>query len=205
MGGNEKDVGLNEEEQLLIINRLHQVLRPFLLRRVKKEVESELPNKVEYIIKVELSAWQRKIYEQIESRGLMTFDQSSGKSGTRALQNLMMQLRKICNHPYLFMLNLDLSMPNDEIWRCSGKFELLDRMLSKLLSTKHRILIFCQMTHLMDIMEAYFEYRGMRYLRLDGSTKSEDRATRINLFSRENSPYSIFLLSTRAGGLGLNL
>ena len=61
------------------------------------------------------------------------------------------------------------------------------------------------MTHLMDIMEVFFEYRGIRYLRLDGSTKSEDRAHRINLFSKENSPYSIFLLSTRAGGLGLNL
>jgi len=57
MGGNDREVGLNEEEQLLIINRLHQVLRPFLLRRVKKEVESELPNKVEFVIKVELSAW----------------------------------------------------------------------------------------------------------------------------------------------------
>ena len=57
MGGSEKDVGINEEEQLIIINRLHRVLRPFLLRRVKKEVESELPSKVEYVIKVELSAW----------------------------------------------------------------------------------------------------------------------------------------------------
>ena len=74
MGGGEKEAGLNEEEQLLIINRLHQVLRPFLLRRVKKEVESELPNKVEYVIKIELSAWQRKIYQQIQSRGVMTFD-----------------------------------------------------------------------------------------------------------------------------------
>ena len=85
MGGNDREVGLNEEEQLLIINRLHQVLRPFLLRRVKKEVESELPNKVEFVIKVELSAWQKHIYEQIESRGLMTFDQQTGKTGTRAL------------------------------------------------------------------------------------------------------------------------
>ena len=74
LGGSEADVGLNEEERLLIINRLHQVLRPFLLRRVKKEVESELPGKVEFVIKVELSAWQKKVYEKIESRGLMTFD-----------------------------------------------------------------------------------------------------------------------------------
>lgn len=103
------------------------------------------------------------------------------------------------------MLNLDLSTVGDEIWRSAGKFELLDRMLAKLLSFKHRILVFCQMTHLMDILEVYFEYRGFRYLRLDGSTKAEDRAIRINLFSKEGSPYSIFLLSTRAGGLGLNL
>lgn len=59
----EKEAQLTEEEQLLIINRLHQVLRPFLLRRVKKEVESEIPNKVEYVFKVELSAWQKIVYE----------------------------------------------------------------------------------------------------------------------------------------------
>jgi len=72
----------------------------------------------------------------------MTFDQNTGKSGSQALQNLMMQLRKICNHPYLFMLNMDHNKVNDEIWRSSGKFELLDRILPKLLNSKHRILIF---------------------------------------------------------------
>ncbi|CAD8149787.1 unnamed protein product [Paramecium pentaurelia] len=205
MGASEKDIQLDEEEQLLIINRLHQVLRPFLLRRVKKDVEKELPRKTEYVIKIKLSAWQKKIYDQINQRGVMTFDQQSGKSGSQALQNLMMQLRKICNHPYLFMLNLDMNKVTDEIWRSSGKFELLDRIIPKLLYFKHRLLIFSQMTQLMDIMEAFFEYRGWRYLRLDGSTKSEDRESRIQLFNQENSIYNIFLLSTRAGGLGLNL
>ncbi|CAD8155453.1 unnamed protein product [Paramecium octaurelia] len=205
MGASEKDISLDEEEQLLIINRLHQVLRPFLLRRVKKDVEKELPRKTEYVIKIKLSAWQKKIYDQINQRGVMTFDQQSGKSGSQALQNLMMQLRKICNHPYLFMLNLDMNRVTDEIWRSSGKFELLDRIIPKLLYFKHRLLIFSQMTQLMDIMEAFFEYRGWRYLRLDGSTKSEDRESRIQLFNQENSIYNIFLLSTRAGGLGLNL
>ncbi|CAD8057910.1 unnamed protein product [Paramecium primaurelia] len=205
MGANEKDCQLDEEEQLLIINRLHQVLRPFLLRRVKRDVEKELPRKTEYVIKIKLSAWQKKIYDQINQRGVMTFDQQSGKSGSQALQNLMMQLRKICNHPYLFMLNLDMNRITDEIWRSSGKFELLDRIIPKLLYFKHRLLIFSQMTQLMDIMESFFEYRGWRYLRLDGSTKSEDREARIKLFNQENSFYNIFLLSTRAGGLGLNL
>ena len=139
---NEKELGLNEEEQLLIINRLHQVLRPFLLRRVKKEVESELPNKIEYVIKVELSAWQKIVYKQIESKGVLTIDVQSGKIGAKALQNLMMQLRKIANHPYLFLNYHDFPVHDDQIWRSSGKFELLDRMLPKLITTKHRVLIF---------------------------------------------------------------
>ena len=78
-------------------------------------------------------------------------------------------------------------------------------MLPKLFARRHRVLIFCQMTHLMDIMEIYFEYRGFKHLRLDGSTKADERGERVALFNKENSEYDIFLLSTRAGGLGLNL
>ena len=61
------------------------------------------------------------------------------------------------------------------------------------------------MTHLMDVMEIYFDYKGFKYLRLDGSTKADDRGERVAMFNKENSEYDIFLLSTRAGGLGLNL
>mgnify|MGYP000886441974 FL=1 len=201
---NDKEGQLNEEEQLLIINRLHQVLRPFLLRRVKKEVESEIPNKVEYIIKIELSAWQKLVYEQIKNNGSLVRD-PNGKITTKALMNLMMQLRKICNHPYLF-LNQDYYMNvDDNIFRTSGKFELLDRILPKLISLKHRVLIFSQMTHLMDILQIYFNYRGFKHLRLDGTTKADERAERMAMFNKEGSEYDIFLLSTRAGGLGLNL
>ena len=202
---NDKEGQLNEEEQLLIINRLHQVLRPFLLRRVKKEVESEIPNKVEYIIKIELSAWQKIVYEQIKNQGSLISDPNR-KVATRALMNLMMQLRKICNHPYLF-LNDEYYYANvtDEIFRTSGKFELLDRILPKLIAMKHRVLIFSQMTHLMDILQLYFDYRGFKHLRLDGATKADERGERMALFNKEGSEYDIFLLSTRAGGLGLNL
>lgn len=100
--GNE-NVSLTEEEKLLIINRLHQVLRPFLLRRVKKEVESELPDKREQIIKVELSSWQRIIYNNISKKGALDFNPSNSKIGNKAIINLMMQLRKCCNHPYMFL------------------------------------------------------------------------------------------------------
>lgn len=91
------------------------------------------------------------------------------------------------------------------MYRSSGKFELLDRILPKLKATGHRVLMFCQMTALMTIMEDYLNYRNMKYLRLDGATKSEDRGHLLKLFNDKSSEYFIFILSTRAGGLGLNL
>jgi len=199
----DRQVELNEEENLLIINRLHQVLRPFLLRRVKKEVETELPDKVENVIKVELSSWQKVLYRYIQDSNYSLANPLSLK--LKNLSNSVMQLRKVCNHPYLFLPKDVVQYVTDEIWRCSGKFELLDRILPKFIATKHKVLIFCQMTQLMNIMQNYFDFRGYRYLRLDGATKSEDRDQRMELFNSPTSEYNIFLLSTRAGGLGLNL
>ncbi|KAG5862736.1 hypothetical protein JTB14_004548 [Gonioctena quinquepunctata] len=92
-----------------------------------------------------------------------------------------------------------------DIYRASGKFELLDRILPKLKATNHRVLLFCQMTQLMTIMEDYLSWRGFGYLRLDGTTKSEDRGDLLKKFNDKTIEYFIFLLSTRAGGLGLNL
>ena len=198
----ERQFELNEEETLLITNRLHQVLRPFLLRRVKKEVESELPDKVESVLKVELSSWQKLLYKSIQDHGFAGSDPITGRA--RNLHNSVMQLRKVCNHPYLFNSYPPLET-SDEIWRCSGKFELLDRMLPKLITSGHKLLLFCQMTQLMDILQRYFEYRGYRHLRLDGATKSEERDLCVELFNQPGSQYPVFILSTRAGGLGLNL
>uniref|UniRef100_A0A673XTW3 SWI/SNF related BAF chromatin remodeling complex subunit ATPase 2 n=1 Tax=Salmo trutta TaxID=8032 RepID=A0A673XTW3_SALTR len=212
-------VDLNEEETILIIRRLHKVLRPFLLRRLKKEVESQLPEKVEYVIKCDMSAIQRVLYRHMQGRGILLTDGSEkdkkGKGGAKTLMNTIMQLKKICNHPYMFphieeSFAEHLGFPNgvisgNELYRASGKFELLDRILPKLHVTNHRVLLFCQMTSLMTIMEDYFAYRNFLYLRLDGTTKSEDRATLLKKFNEKGSQYFVFLLSTRAGGLGLNL
>ena len=208
-GGQDK-MELTEEEQLLVIRRLHKVLRPFLLRRLKKDVEKDLPDKQERVIKCKFSALQAKLYKQ-----LMTYQQMSvsdgqgGKTGMRGLTNMLMQLRKLCNHPFVFeqveeQMNPD-KQTNDLIWRTAGKFELLDRVLPKFQATGHRVLIFFQMTQIMNIMEDFLRFRGMQYLRLDGSTKSDDRSELLRLFNAPNSPYFCFLLSTRAGGLGLNL
>ena len=98
-----------------------------------------------------------------------------------------------------------MSISNDLLWRTCGKFELLDRVLPKYFQTGHRVLMFFQMTAIMDIMEDYLRYRKMEYLRLDGTTKSDERSDLLRDFNAPNSKYFIFLLSTRAGGLGLNL
>ena len=191
---------LGEEEQMLIIHRLHIVLRPFLLRREKSEVLKDLPDKQEHVVRVELSEWQKIAYEQMSQNALRVID-SEGKATARSMQNSLMQLRKICNHPYLFM---DEYRVDRELFRVSGKFEVLDRMLPKLVHFNHKVLIFSQMTQLMDILADYLEWRGLKYFRLDGSTAIEDRRERMHQFNTGNE-VNIFMLSTRAGGLGLNL
>eukprot|EP00850_Spirogloea_muscicola_P022340 SM000289S10406 [mRNA] locus=s289:91800:99149:+ [translate_table: standard] len=200
----EKGIQLTEEEELLVIRRLHQVIRPFLLRRKKAEVEKDLPQKTQVILKCDLSAWQRIYYKQILESGRVGLESTAGKS--RGLLNTAMQLRKVCNHPYLF-LEGGYYEPEDkqDMVRASGKFELLDRLLPKLHQTGHRVLLFSQMTRLIDILEEYLEWKGMKFLRLDGNTKTEERGTLLASFNAPDSPYFIFLLSTRAGGLGLNL
>uniref|UniRef100_H2YVT5 Global transcription activator SNF2L2 n=1 Tax=Ciona savignyi TaxID=51511 RepID=H2YVT5_CIOSA len=205
-------VDLNEEETILIIRRLHKVLRPFLLRRLKKEVESQLPEKVEYLVKCDMSALQRLLYCHMHAHGLVLTDGSEkgnyGKGGAKMLMNTIMQLRKICNHPFMFR-HIEESMADSsyrpDLYRVCGKFELLDRILPKLKTYGHRVLLFCQMTSTMTILEDYFAYRGHKYLRLDGSTKADDRGLMLQKFNAKQSEIFIFLLSTRAGGLGLNL
>lgn len=96
---------------------------------------------------------------------------------------MMMQLRKVCNHPYLFLNYFERDYYSDEIWRMSGKFELLDRIIPKLIKFRHRILIFSQMTQVMDILQLFFNYKNFKHLRLDGNTKSEERADRMALFN----------------------
>jgi ATP-dependent helicase STH1/SNF2 len=137
-----------------------------------------------------------------------------------------MQLRKICQHPFLFESVEDKMNPgglvDDKLVRNSGKIELLNRILPKFFATGHRVrniphfilllshtsmqvLIFFQMTKVMDIMADFLTMLGWKFLRLDGGTKTEERANFVQLFNAKDSEYKVFILSTRAGGLGLNL
>lgn len=118
-----------------------------------------------------------------------------------------MQLRKVCNHPYLF----DGAEPGPpftdgpHIWENSGKMQLLHKLLPKLKAKGSRVLIFSQMTRVLDILEDYFRLVGHEYCRIDGSTDGEKRDSQMEEFNEPGSSKFCFLLSTRAGGLGINL
>ncbi|KAL6930175.1 hypothetical protein ACO0SA_001582 [Hanseniaspora valbyensis] len=212
--GTSEKLTLTEEETLLIIRRLHMVLRPFLLRRLKKEVEKDLPDKVEKVVKCEMSAIQQVLYSQMAKyNGLYlgpSADASKKAGGVKGLNNRIMQLKKIVNHPFVFeeveeILNPGKRWDTPLLIRTSGKFDLLDKVLDKFKATNHRCLIFFQMTAVMNIMEDFLRMKNMKYMRLDGSTKADERTAMLKEFNAPDSEYFCFLLSTRAGGLGLNL
>ncbi|XP_072361711.1 probable global transcription activator SNF2L1 isoform X1 [Scyliorhinus torazame] len=189
-----------------LVERLHAVLRPFLLRRIKAEVEKSLPPKKETKIYVGLSKMQREWYTKILMKDIDILN-SAGKMDKMRLLNILMQLRKCCNHPYLF----DGAEPGPPyttdthlVSNC-GKMVVLDKLLPKLREQSSRVLIFSQMTRLMDILEDYCMWRGYDYCRLDGQTPHEERERAIDSFNAFNSSKFIFMLSTRAGGLGINL
>uniref|UniRef100_A0A2K5TZ87 SNF2 related chromatin remodeling ATPase 1 n=1 Tax=Macaca fascicularis TaxID=9541 RepID=A0A2K5TZ87_MACFA len=189
-----------------LVERLHAVLKPFLLRRIKTDVEKSLPPKKEIKIYLGLSKMQREWYTKILMKDIDVLN-SSGKMDKMRLLNILMQLRKCCNHPYLF----DGAEPgppyttDEHIVSNSGKMVVLDKLLAKLKEQGSRVLIFSQMTRLLDILEDYCMWRGYEYCRLDGQTPHEEREEAIEAFNAPNSSKFIFMLSTRAGGLGINL
>eukprot|EP00658_Telonema_sp_P-2_P041522 TRINITY_DN2970_c0_g2_i1.p1 TRINITY_DN2970_c0_g2~~TRINITY_DN2970_c0_g2_i1.p1 ORF type:complete len:1069 (-),score=323.63 TRINITY_DN2970_c0_g2_i1:280-3486(-) len=191
-GTSHEKMETTEEEKLLIVERLHKVLRPFILRREKSQVESQLPSRVELVIKVRMSAMQKAMYLRVEK---------TGKLNGRSMKNNIMQLRKVCNHPFLQMDSYNI---NEDLIRSSGKLELVDRLLPKLKANGHRVLMFSQMTQMIDIMVDYFNYRGYKHMRLDGNTGTENRERLLQEFNHDPA-YFVFILSTKAGGLGLNL
>ncbi|XP_067951510.1 SWI/SNF-related matrix-associated actin-dependent regulator of chromatin subfamily A member 5-like [Watersipora subatra] len=189
-----------------LVTRLHSVLRPFLLRRIKAEVEKGLLPKKETKIYIGLSKMQREWYTKILMKDIDVVN-GAGKSDKMRLLNILMQLRKCCNHPYLF----DGAEPgppyttDEHLVDNCGKMVLLDKLLPKLKAKGSRVLIFSQMTRMLDILEDYCFLRAYEYCRLDGSTPHEDRQESINAYNAEGSSKFIFMLSTRAGGLGINL
>uniref|UniRef100_F7C4Y5 Chromodomain-helicase-DNA-binding protein 1-like n=1 Tax=Callithrix jacchus TaxID=9483 RepID=F7C4Y5_CALJA len=183
-------------------SELHKLLQPFLLRRVKAEVATELPRKTEVVIYHGMSALQKKYYKAILMKDLDAFENETGKKVK--LQNILSQLRKCVDHPYLFDgVEPEPFEVGDHLIEASGKLHLLDKLLAFLYSRGHRVLLFSQMTQMLDILQDYMDYRGYSYERVDGSVRGEERHLAIKNFGQQ--PIFVFLLSTRAGGVGMNL
>uniref|UniRef100_A0A1A8PKJ5 Chromodomain helicase DNA binding protein 2 n=1 Tax=Nothobranchius pienaari TaxID=704102 RepID=A0A1A8PKJ5_9TELE len=188
---------------------LHKVLEPFLLRRVKKDVEKSLPAKVEQILRVDMSAQQKQFYKWILTRNYKALSKGTRGSSSGFL-NIVMELKKCCNHGFLIKHPEEGESENQQenlqaLVRGSGKLVLMDKLLTRLRERGNRVLIFSQMVRMLDILAEYLTKKRYPFQRLDGSIKGEIRKQALDHFNAEGSEDFCFLLSTRAGGLGINL
>uniref|UniRef100_A0A4W5MY76 Chromodomain helicase DNA binding protein 2 n=1 Tax=Hucho hucho TaxID=62062 RepID=A0A4W5MY76_9TELE len=187
---------------------LHKVLEPFLLRRVKKDVEKSLPAKVEQILRVDMSAVQKQYYKWILTRNFRALQKGTRGSSSGFL-NIVMELKKCTNHGFLIKQpEEECDTPQEHLQalvRGSGKLVLLDKLLTRLRERGNRVLIFSQMVRMLDILAEYLALKRYPFQRLDGSIKGEIRKQALDHFNAEGSEDFCFLLSTRAGGLGINL
>lgn len=212
----EIDFENQDDKQEEYIRDLHLRLQPFILRRLKKDVEKSLPGKTERILRVELSDVQTEYYKNILTKNYSALT-AGAKGGHFSLLNIMSELKKASNHPYLFdnaeerVLEKfgDGSKSRENILRgmimSSGKMVLLDKLLTRLKKDGHRVLIFSQMVRILDILGDYLAIKGIAFQRLDGTVPSSQRRISIEHFNAPDSNDFAFLLSTRAGGLGINL
>lgn len=192
---------------------LHSILKPYLLRRMKEDVEKSIAPKEETIIEVELTTIQKKYYKAILERNFQHLNAGRTRAALPSLLNVMMQLRKCCNHPFLLkgvedaeleILGSHSRESNETLIESSGKLVLIDKLLPRLKEEGHKILIFSQMVRVLDILEDYMNYRSYKYERLDGGIRGPERQASIDRFSRDKDIF-VFLLCTRAGGVGINL
>uniref|UniRef100_A0A670J2L5 Chromodomain helicase DNA binding protein 5 n=1 Tax=Podarcis muralis TaxID=64176 RepID=A0A670J2L5_PODMU len=204
----EEFADISKEDQ---IKKLHDLLGPHMLRRLKADVFKNMPAKTELIVRVELSQMQKKYYKLILTRNFEALN-SKGGGNQVSLLNIMMDLKKCCNHPYLFPVAAVEApvLPNgsydgSSLVKSSGKLMLLQKMLKKLRDGGHRVLIFSQMTKMLDLLEDFLEYEGYKYERIDGGITGGLRQEAIDRFNAPGAQQFCFLLSTRAGGLGINL
>ncbi|MCO5550257.1 hypothetical protein L7F22_003738 [Adiantum nelumboides] len=200
-----------------VLDKAHLLYKTLSLRRLKADVETSLPPRTELKIYSPLSKmqhfWYRRLLlknsqllAQLEAESVGLFRKSKDGEAWKKLQSLLMQLRKCSNHPYLFPgAEEDPSSIGDDIVTNSGKMQLLDRLLHKLQTNGHRVVLFSQFTTMLNLLEDYCQYRGFDFRRLDGSTNRVKRTIDMHMFNKPSSPIFIFLLSTRAGGLGINL
>lgn len=191
-----------------VVAQLHKVLKPFLLRRIKSDVEKSLLPKQELNVYVKMTDMQRKWYQKLLEKDIDAVNGANGKKESRTrLLNIVMQLRKCCNHPYLFE-GAEPGPPyttDEHLVYNAQKMLILDKLLKKFQQEGSRVLIFSQMSRMLDILEDYCLFRSFEYCRIDGQTDHADRVDAIDEYNKPGSSKFVFLLTTRAGGLGINL
>uniref|UniRef100_A0A8C9Y9N6 Chromodomain helicase DNA binding protein 6 n=1 Tax=Sander lucioperca TaxID=283035 RepID=A0A8C9Y9N6_SANLU len=207
---------LKTDEQ---VKKLQAILKPMMLRRLKDDVEKNLAPKQETIIEVELTNIQKKYYRAILEKNFSFLSKGANQHNMPNLINTMMELRKCCNHPYLITGAEEkilesfrkyhspdaLDFQLQAMIQAAGKLVLIDKLLPKLLAGGHKVLVFSQMVRCLDIMEDYLIQRRYTYERIDGRVRGNLRQAAIDRFCKPDSDRFVFLLCTRAGGLGINL
>lgn len=198
------------------VPELHTTLRKFLLRRTKAQVLTFLPPMAQVIIPVSMSTVQKKVYKSILARNpqlmksIFSQDRNAAAKERLNLNNILMQLRKTLCHPFVYSRDIeergvDPTVAFQNLVQASGKLQLLSIMLPKLQERGHRVLMFSQFLDNLDVVEDFLDGLGLQHRRLDGNISSIEKQKRIDEFNAPNSPYFAFLLSTRAGGVGINL
>ncbi len=188
---------IEKDQNEQVATTLKKIIFPFILRRTKDEVVKELPPKIENVIYSPMSDEQQEIYDKVRDSYRSAIDQEIsskglGKSAMRVLEGLT-KLRQVACHPHL----VDAKFQAE-----AGKFEALKLMLDDITSESHKVLVFSQFVKMLTIIREYLDEEAIEYSYLDGSTK--DREAAVNLF-QEDSDTKIFLISLKAGGVGLNL
>ena len=189
-----------ERQDKIVEKRLKLQIYPFILRRMKRDVAKDLPDKVENIAYCELTDEQRDFYLQVldstKEELFKSIEQNGLEKSRLSIFSALLRMRQICCHPRLYDKN------NVKNVISSGKFEKLKAMLEEIIAEKHRILLFSQFVDMLDIVKAWLDKSGIKYEYLTGKTK--DRQGAVERFNNDPT-IPIFLISLKAGGTGLNL
>ncbi|XP_035893158.1 probable global transcription activator SNF2L1 [Anopheles stephensi] len=192
-----------EHEQTI---RLKNLLKPLLLRRTKLDVASSIPPKVHIDIYVppteQMCLWTHKVlHHEVQTMA------SNGRMTAFNITNRLVHMRKVIQHPYLIpgAEAMNTELVTDDIVNFSSKMILLDKLLRRLRARGSKVLIFSQYSIVLDILMDYLDWREYEYCVLRGATKHEDRQAQMDEFNRPDSSKFVFLLTTRAGGVGINL
>ncbi|HHX60478.1 MAG TPA: DEAD/DEAH box helicase, partial [Epulopiscium sp.] len=187
-----------KNKDVKIADRLQKFVAPFIMRRLKKDVLKELPEKIETVIYSEMLKEQKKVYNAYLAKAKMDFSKEIQANGFAKSQikmlALLTRLRQICCHPGLFL---------EDYTGQSGKLDLCMELIEDSTKGGHRILLFSQFTTMLDKISEELNHRGIKHLMLTGSTRTEKRMGLVDKFNEGQVP--IFLISLKAGGTGLNL